>query len=309
MTHQEARDLFSDAFDNELEGALHRDFQAHLQECADCRSEFGEYRRALQAMRAMPEVKMPVAVTIPQSPPTARGRFGFSLTSGRGLASVAGLAAAAAILLVSTQFHGASSPSPGSSLSLLTPTAGSGPKFQAPLAADAQAGVAGCSPAIIVKDSVPSGGNSTTTTTGGSHLHLYTAVSTVAAGDTVTVYAAATIAVASVAAPGSTPSAPTVVAPCVSLMPPGVGLSAIPSEEMANSGGSVSSGSAFAQDARGPATAITWRAVDDSSRTTIIIPSTARSGDIITVVAEVPAGSGGIATAPAMEAVLNLRVR
>ena len=304
MKHDDARVLFSDAFDRELDPAQQRSFDTHLQECEACGKEFAEYTRTLRAVHAMPVVTMPVAVTIPDIRATPLQRFASSLLRGRGLATLTGLAAAAAILLVSTQFHG-SVPAPGSS-ALRVQTPGFAARPSGPLAADM---AAGCTPAVLPKDSVPvsSAGSSANAANGGSRLHVYTDASTVSAGETITVYAAASITVASVGAPGSTPPVPEIVAPCVSMSVGGASaasagpqVQAVQPDENAVASGAQKSA---------PGQSVMWKVVDDGSSTTLTIPASAPSGSLITVVAEVPAGAGGIATAPAMEATLTLRVR
>lgn len=62
-THQEARSLFPALVDDELDGEQAKGLQAHLDQCAECRTGWVRYERAISLVRKAPREKPPVALT------------------------------------------------------------------------------------------------------------------------------------------------------------------------------------------------------------------------------------------------------
>jgi hypothetical protein len=285
-SHQTER--FSEALDRMLSSSQQRDFDEHLAKCEACSSEFEQYSGAIAKVRALPLAKMPTPVRIPAdlSPRTSRldGILGY-FKRGRGAATAVGLLAAAGLLLVASRQTSTTSQATALKPAVLTPalspiSGGQAQAGSAALAAPKPNAAFSCAATLLPANgpAVPSTYSDVVTVSGnsGSSTRITVAVpsATVHAGDTIAVYARATVALQSVGSPGSSPSAPIAIGPCIQT-----------------------------------STSATAQAVNSSSLANVKIPSTSHPGDKVTVVAIVPAGSGGIATLPDLQATLTLTVQ
>jgi Putative zinc-finger len=115
MSPRHIDDLFSLALDGGLSDAQRQRFDAHMRECAQCRSGYEEVQAAVDAVRALPAARMPRVVHLPSTPPVAEQRtrptLGWPafLRYRAGMASGVAVAAAAAILVVAVTHQGTSS--------------------------------------------------------------------------------------------------------------------------------------------------------------------------------------------------------
>jgi hypothetical protein len=300
MSHGEFTALFSDAFDDELSASDKIRFDSHLTDCALCRNEFAAYRQAIGGVRALPLAKMPVAVTLPATSPGVSWweRAVASVTRGRSLATVAGLAAAAGVLSFSLLGH---TGTPARSTALAPSRAPSsaanaiaGAAFDAEPAAPRAASLPPCMPSVLTKATAPKTDTSWSvaeSSSGSAHISLATPVQTVTAGEEITVFATATI-------PATGATASTVVAACVSFSPSAV----------ADGLQQASTAQDSAAKAATSESAVQWHVVGESGATRITVPATARPGDVITLVAAIPQGAGSDASAPAMQTTVILKV-
>lgn len=282
--HQTER--FSEAFDRMLTSSRQRDFDRHLATCEQCSTEFEQYRTTIAKVRDLPLAKMPTPVRVPAGLAPQRSRFGGILgyfRRGRGAATAVGLVAAAGLLvLASHQTSSTNSPATSAALKpgVLAPAAlsplsggqaqGAAKAYPAFSCVATRLSAAGASPPATYADVVTVSGN------GNNATKITVAVpnGTVHAGDTVPVYARATVSLEIVGAHGTTPAPPTSIGPCIQA-----------------------------------STQATPQPVNSSSLSEVNIPGTARSGDKVTIVATVPAGSDNIAVLPELQATLTLTVR
>lgn len=287
MSDKHQTERFSEALDRMLSSSQQRAFDEHLAKCETCSSEFEQYSGAIAKVRALPLAKMPAPVRIPPdlSPRTSRldSILGY-FKRGRGAATAVGLLAAAGLLLVASRQTSTTPQATALKPAVLTPALSpiSGGQAQAGAAnAVPKPNTSGSCAATLLPantatlpanygDVVTVSGNSGTAT----RITVAVPSATVHAGDTIAVYAHATVALQSVGAPGSSPSAPISIGPCVQILVPG-----------------------------------SAQAVNSASLADVKIPSTSYSGDKITVVATVPAGSGDIATLPELQATLTVTVQ
>ena len=224
MPQRHVEDLFSAAYDDELTESQADSFHQHLRGCATCASGYETFRASVDAVRALPQARMPHTVHLPSTLPVAeqrprwrrlrmpRPRFGYG-----GATLVAGVAAAAilAIVLVRPTSQSTRSESGGAA----------GSQFQGALQQPS-----GCSPRTVAAQAsgdAPAGYNHRAlgldASRPGQRLLLATTTGDVAAGSQVVVYAQLTVPPAVAAAPGgaqapagSGPS-PQGVIPCLSL--------------------------------------------------------------------------------------------
>lgn len=288
--HQTER--FSEAFDRMLTSSQQSDFDHHLATCEQCTTEFEQYRTTIAKVRDLPLAKMPTPVRIPAGLSPRPSRFGGILgyfRRGRGAATAVGLVAAAGLLVLASHQTSSTNP-PATSAALkpgvlapaaLSPLSGGQAQAQgaanvAPKAYPAfsctatRLPAAGVSPPATYGDVVTVSGN------GNNATKITVAVpnGTVHAGEPVPVYARATVSLETVGAHGTTPAPPTSIGPCIQA-----------------------------------STQATAQPVNNSSLSEVNIPGTARSGDKITIVATVPAGSDNIAVLPELQATLTLTVQ
>jgi len=283
--HQTER--FSEALDRMLSSSQQRGFDEHLAKCEKCSSEFEQYSGAIAKVRALPLAKMPTPVRIPAdlSPRTSRlaGIVGY-FKRGRGAATAVALVAAAGLLLVASRQMSttpqATALKPAALTPALSPISGGQAPAGAAIAVPKPNTSGSCATTSLPANTaaVPATYSDVVTVSGngGSSTRITVAApsATTHAGDTIPVYARATVALQSVGSPGSSPSAPIAIGPCIQT-----------------------------------STSATARAVNNSSLADVTVPGTAHPGDKITVFATVPAGSGGIATLPELQATLTLTVQ
>lgn len=62
-THQDVRALFPALVDAELDVRQEQDVRAHLDRCADCRTGWVRYEKAVSLVRRVPKEKPPAALT------------------------------------------------------------------------------------------------------------------------------------------------------------------------------------------------------------------------------------------------------
>lgn len=59
LSHREAKSLFLDALDDELESQEQQRLRAHLDDCADCRQGYQRYARTVDTLRKVRREKAP----------------------------------------------------------------------------------------------------------------------------------------------------------------------------------------------------------------------------------------------------------
>jgi putative zinc finger protein len=330
MAERHVEALFALACDGRLDPAARRRFEAHLASCERCALGFADHSAAADALRGLPPARMPVPVRLPTHAPRAAHtgliqRLGLRSPMG---VSVLGLSAAAAALVVGlVAVHYTRGQQAGSNAALaqgaLSSSASSSgavapdfiqaPATPAPFGAGGGTGSAG----FAYRTSAQGPGRP------GEVLVLATALNRYAPGATVMVEAqlvpASSPAIAAAPAPaqaggpahaGATPqptslgvsssgigaSIPSVLAlPTVSLLS-----GAVPEDVRAPAAGAAAPPSptpvAVAVPAGGP------------GLFTVTIPATARPGDVLTIVATVPAGDPSAADTSPITAVLQIVV-
>jgi Putative zinc-finger len=284
--HQTER--FSDALDRALTSSEQREFDQHISACGECAAAYSQYRETIGKVRSLPMAKMPVPVRIPADLlPRRSWTEGLRayLRRGRGVPTAIALVAAAGLLVVASRQSTVNNSSGSESAlrpAVVSPVsgAGSGAQAQAAGAAPKAADIAASCVATLLPHPVappPSYGN-VVTVRGSNGIATQITVaapsSKVHAGDTVPVFASATVSLQSTGARDSTPSAQIAIGPCV--------------------------------ETSTPATAKT---VDGSALADVSIPASAHAGDKIVVYATVPAGSGNLATLPQLQVMLTLTVQ
>ncbi len=98
---EHVEELFSAAYDGELNADARAAFDRHLAGCPDCAAAFARLTTAVDALRELGPARMPRPVRLPEGSPLPAPRFGrlpFRPAWGRGL--VAGLAAVGTVAVV-----------------------------------------------------------------------------------------------------------------------------------------------------------------------------------------------------------------
>ena len=289
---------FSDAYDGALEGRRRIAFDEHLARCSACTAAFAEYRQAVNMVRALPLARMPVDVKLPSTPPVAMRRSWRDVlddlaarivqphVAGAFAAGAAAVVIAIGGVSMYTRSHDVSTES----------TALRGAPFvgqsavPAPANADSRGGISAAGPAAVAPaaqadfvscmvTTVPTGAVptefdhrsvATAPDRPGEELILATQADQYRPGQTIVVYAR-------LRSPGVA-GTPVHVQPCVQLGT----RSAI---------AAIGTGAGDARAIPVTANASPTLATDDVPLETISVPIDAAAGSVITLVAEVPAGS------------------
>jgi hypothetical protein len=304
MPPRHTDDLFSLAYDGQLSDSQRQRFDAHLRECAECRSGYEHFQTSVDALRALPAARMPRQVHLPSTPPVAERRTpvrlgwpGF-LRYRVGLAS--GLAAAAAVALVvvavTHQAPRGASPTGSYGAAAVPAQRGAGETGGAAETASCPrpaSSTAGAPPASFSHRSV-----ATDAARPGQQLLLATTSGQAEAGAQVPVYAVLTASLP-VAGNRGAPSAGASIAaiPCVTAATP---LHLVPAGPLSDSAehGAAATGAKAAQQAPGDGAALFY----------VTVPSGTPSGTTLRVMATIPAGYPDTGN-PAITAELTITVR
>jgi Putative zinc-finger len=221
MPPRHVEQFFSAAYDDELSEAQAAQFQEHIRSCTACASAYEAFRTSIDAVRAIPQARMPLAVHLPSTAPVAEYRPRWQrlrvsrLRVGYGGATMVAAAAAAVIVAIL----------------LVRPTGGGNG------ATSLQAGGSHNPAALNANSSCP--GTLAGTTAGdppagyhhisldvsrpGQRLIVATSTGDVAAGSQVVVYAQLSVPLAAAAAPGTagataaSSAGDVAVVPCISV--------------------------------------------------------------------------------------------
>jgi hypothetical protein len=289
MPPRHVEQFFSAAYDDELSEAQADQFQEHVRGCAACAAAYETFRASVDAVRALPQARMPLAVHLPSTAPVAEQRprsrrFRLPrLRVGYGGATLVGAVAAAVIvgiLLVRPAGSGGGANNLTAGNSAVPPGAHSANACPGTLAGSK----AGAPPAgyqhiaYEMDESRP-----------GQRLVVATSTGDVAAGSQVVVYAQLSVPLAAAAAPGtpgaaaSTTTGAVAVIPCLSVT--GIGsavvspLAALPAPGAQDGAAAALSPSAV-HGANGPS----------SSLFEFTVPPGTPSGTVLFIVATVPPG-------------------
>ena len=233
MAERHVDALYSAAYDDELDPAARRRFDAHVEGCARCADVWDDYRAALDAVRALPAVAMPATVRLPLGPPQVEAgraalldRLRAALFHPQPVWAAAGLAAvslAAVILAVHHPGGGTGTSASGSLAFGSAPGAHGGAARYAPVPAVPGAGARNSAPEALstvvpcpVSQVAPGAGASTSgyayatrSAVAGRELVLATPTDTYPPGASVPIYARLT--------GGGSTRGGTDVVPCVTL--------------------------------------------------------------------------------------------
>jgi hypothetical protein len=291
MPPRHVEQFFSAAYDDELSEQQAEQFHEHIRSCASCAATYDTFRASVDAVRALPQARMPVAVHLPSTAPVAehqprRWRPGFPrLRVGYGGATLVGAVAAAvivAILLVRPTGNGGSTTALQAGGSNPQSALNSNPSCPGTLAASNVSGPpAGYHHIAYQQDTLRPG----------QQLVVATSTGDVAAGSQVIAYAQLTVPLAAAVAPGSSGAASAAghgavaVVPCLSVT--GIGnavaspLAAVPAPGVQDSGLSPSALSPSAVHAG---------SAPSSSLFEFTVPPGTPPGTVLFIVATVPPG-------------------
>jgi putative zinc finger protein len=217
MPPRHVEQFFSAAYDDELSEQQAEQFHEHIRGCAACAAAYDTFRASVDAVRAMPQARMPVAVHLPSTAPVAEHRppwrrSGFPrLRVGYGGATLVGAVAAAVIVAVLLVRPTGNSGSPTS-----LQAGGSNPQG----ALNSNPSCPGTLAGLSVGDP-PAGYHhiGLDVSRPGQRLVVATSTGDVAAGSQVIVYAQLTVPLAAAAAPGTPGAAAASGAGAVALVP------------------------------------------------------------------------------------------
>jgi len=298
--------LFSEAYDGALSNADRRRFDDHLASCSRCAGEFAAFGGAVDALRGLPQARMPVPVRLPSSAPAVARRrhwwsgawrvprFGPATALGGALA----IGAAAAFVAVSLHNRQGGQPNAAGSAAnaLNVPAQCCDQSQRGPLAFGAAP--AGCAPQTLPDAAAaPPDGYANRVSQAvpgrpGEVLVLATPTRTYAAGATVIVYARLI--------PASTSSGSAVL-PCVQLAP-----SAKAAEGLAAPSGAAAP--VPNNDANAAAVATPTAGPDGTTLLTITLPRSLAAGETVQLVAYLPAGYPDAGDTAPISATLTLTI-
>jgi hypothetical protein len=280
--------LFSSAYDDQLSEHEAQRFQEHIRGCEACSSAYEAFRTSLDAVRALPQARMPVAVHLPSTAPVAEQRP-FAririprLRFGAGGATAIAAAAAAVIVAVALLRPGAT-PNTGTSLQ-------SGGDFGG--ASTVQGGQCPTPvQATSVTGAPPAGYNYRSNASDphrpGQQLVLATSTSEAAPGSDVIVYAQLTVPLVAAAVPGSaggtqTGAGTAAVVPCLTLS--GLGNGSFSPLALAPGGANHPAPSSAVAGEAAP-----YSNTASSALFTFTIPPGTPPGTVLYVVATIPPG-------------------
>jgi hypothetical protein len=289
MPPRHVEQFFSAAYDDELSEAQADQFQEHVRGCATCAAAYETFRASVDAVRALPQARMPLAVHLPSTAPVAEQRPRLRrfrlprLRVGYGGATLVGAVVAAVIvgiLLVRPAGSGGGANNLTAGNSAVQPGALSANACPATLAGSK----AGSPPAgyqhiaYQMDESRP-----------GQRLVVATSTGDVAAGSQVVVYAQLSVPLAAAAAPGTpgaaanTTTGAVAVIPCLSVT--GIG-SAVVSPLAAVPAPGAQDGAAAALSP----SAVHSASAPSSSLFEFTVPPGTPSGTVLFIVATVPPG-------------------
>ena len=293
MPPRHVEQFFSAAYDDELSEAQAEQFHEHMRSCTTCASAYETFRASIDAVRAMPQSRMPLAVHLPSTAPVAEYQPRWRrvrvprLRVGYGGATLVGAVAAAVIVAIlllrptgggggATSLQQAGGSNPQSALS-------SNPSCPGTLAESNVSGPpAGYHHIAYQQDTLRPG----------QQLVVATSTGDVAAGSQVIVYAQLTVPLAAAVAPGTAGAAAAAghgevaVVPCISVT--GIGsavvspLAAVPAPGVQNDGAAAPSGLSPSAVRSGTA--------PSSALFEFTVPSNIKPGTVLFVVATVPPG-------------------
>lgn len=296
-------DLFSAAYDDALGATVRQSFDTHLESCPRCNAGFDQFRASIDAVRAVPEARMPVPVRLPDGlPGPAVGPLGrlwrrVGPTNGRsfglGVATAAAAAGAAVLLginvAVPKTVQQAALPNGSSGVS--APVGGTPGRVNNGVVAAPQVPTSVCPLTVAGRgdNTVPAGFTNRTTVSNPQRPHqeltIATASDRAAAGSTITVYARLSAPTTSIAPAHSSISAPppTLFIPCLALRTAGEPVSA-------------------------PSPAVATSAPSGLTEQQITIPAGLPPGTVLEIVGSVPAGQPSSADAGGLEATVRVSV-
>ncbi|TMB89389.1 MAG: hypothetical protein E6J45_10225 [Chloroflexi bacterium] len=219
-THVEQ--LFSAAYDEMLSEREAERFRQHIRDCGQCAAGYEAFRASVDAVRALPQARMPQKVHLPSTSPVAEvqplwRRPPFNRPQLRfGGATAVAFAGAVAIFAVALLHPSTTNTRNGSPGALSANGATGGTRTSA------------CHPQAAALAAAPPAGYEYRNAQAdvqrpGQQLVVATTTSQVSAGSDVIVFAQLTVTVPEAAAPGATRASPigTAVIPCLSVTGPG----------------------------------------------------------------------------------------
>jgi hypothetical protein len=328
---QHAERFFSEAYDDVLDTRRRAEFDAHLAACPACAGAFACYRASIDLVRAMPQARMPVEVRLPATAPAGARRAwlpvpGIPWRSLRQPRALGGLALAAVVVLVTTVAVTHPSSGPATTAFAPGPSTLSSGADRVPVPANPPAAAQPAGPGAAVQGglsavplactttSVPASGSvpaefssrATTTTPErpGEELVIATDADHYAPGQQVLVYARLLSPGVALSTAGTVnaPRHPLAVQPCVGI-------------PLAAGSGSGNMAAAVPAPVPGPpggpdgqrAVASPTLSADEVPLEVVTIPGGAIPGTVVTLSADVPAGSP-LRGEPPMHATLTVRV-
>lgn len=307
MPERHVDDLFSPAYDGQLNDTERRRFDAHLHECARCRSDYEHFHASVDTVRALPAARMPIPVHLPSTPPIGelraawRHRWTRLLRYRTGMATGLAAAAAVAIVAVALTHQGAQVGSRSAS-----PAAGSGALGQEPYGAAGSSATAGCPRPAAGSPAAPPADLShrslaTQAARPGQRLVLAASSGEVAPGTTMQVYAVLTAPRAELGiAPSSQPAASITAVPCLVVVEPLVKTAQSPATAVSNL--------SLIPEASGAPLGLPRSQQTEAPLFSVDVPAGTPAGTVLHITATVPAGYPDPADPP-MTAALTVVVR
>jgi anti-sigma factor RsiW len=291
MADRHVTALFSEAYDGLLDDAARHRFDEHLAACPACAADFARFSGSVDALRALPAARMPVAVRLPATPPAAertglidalrerlRGRPPLAALAFGGLAAVA----ATALVVAVAERHTSSPPSLAQALQ-----SGAGSFSAAWSGSNVDRGAAAApAPAAAAPADFPYAVTVPLPGHPDQVLVLATQRQTYAAGDQVTI-------LARVQTSGGSAKALAAAPPSV----PDVRVLANVGSPATTAAGPAPAGAASADSPRNallqaPAAAPAGRAADGLPLLSVTLPSSLQHGQVVTLVALLPDSQG-----------------
>jgi hypothetical protein len=303
-------DLFSAAYDDELSPIEEARFHAHVQSCAPCAAAYAEFRATVEALREMPQARMPHVVHLPSTSPVAerppRPRIGlgwFNLGVLRRFPATAIAGAFVVLLAVTALLHGTATPTSTASSGAQSPIPGSqqhGPQG-GPVTTTSCTSIVGINGAALPA-SFSQEDLATDPAQPAEHLILAAPTLQVTAGKLAVVYAELSVPLGSAANPGTTtaPLPARAVLPCVSVAVVSSSfrldlLPAVEAPQPQGAGSSYAPGFVISPSTTGPLLSFQ-------------VPAGLAPGTKLQVVATIPAGYTG-SNSPPLTAELTLTTR
>lgn len=320
MAERHVEALFAPAYDGRLDDGQRRRFDDHLSTCDQCAAAFADHCAAGDALRSLPAARMPVPVRLPSHAPRPAHRSlreRLALQSGGRLILMGAGATAAVVVAAFLVLHNAQQNTLTTSGAEAVGTRGgaaTGTSISSSSSSHS-AYAAGAAPQFGGAGSATDFSNAVTVERSGRSgevLVLATTQQSYAAGATVQVDARLVFRRASVATPAPVPGI-TQQAPPAAAAQPRAGLSDVAlAPVIAEPVVSLLSPTSLSGAASGAAPSQAPIAIATSAGTSgffqLTIPATARSGEVLTIVATVPAGVPSSADVLPVTAVLQITV-